>query len=120
MYNKFSLTLVTLLLLFVSASFSQDTVNKRRLTARINCVFYKKGADIPFTGIAFQKFLFSGKTNFIPMENGIMSGKAIGYYKSGAKKWEGIFEYGEKNGKEIGYYESGKIQSINLSSINNL
>lgn len=112
MYNKFSLTLLTFILAFVSASFSQDTVNKRKLSARINCVFYKKGTNKPFTGISYQKFLFSGKTNYIPMENGIISGKAIGYYKSGAKKWEGDFKYGEKNGKEIGYYESGKIQYI--------
>lgn len=112
MYNKSSLTLATFLLLFISASFSQDTINKRKLTARKNCIFYKKGTTVPFTGVAREKFFFSGEIIYRPIESGILSGKVIGYYKSGAKKYETDLKYGEKNGKEIGYYESGKIQYI--------
>lgn len=109
---KFLLLFTVVLKFFVSTAFSQDTINQSKLTTRNSCIYYKKGSNTPFTGMAYEKFIFSKKINYIPVENGILSGKAIGYYKKGgAKKYESNLKYGDKNGEEIGYYESGKIQS---------
>lgn len=110
--SVFSRTMIFMFIFMLALkSHSQDTIKYSRLAAHSGCIFYKKGDKSPFTGIVCYKIRFTGRKNYMPMENGILNGKGFGYYRSGAKKFEATFVSGEKNGQEIGYYESGKIQS---------
>lgn len=111
MKTRKSLIITPLFLLLSILSFSQDTIRKHRLKNGNNCIFYKKGSNIPFTGVGKQKLFFSGETVFITFENGIMNGKIERYYRNGIKKFEVPVKYGDKNGEEIGYYKNGTVKT---------
>ena len=101
--------LISLILFSFLVAGNRISINKLRNTGGL---WYSKGSDIPFTGVAY---IISENTGNKILErkyiNGIYSGKYNEWWENGKNKIKGTYRKGLMNGRWKFYYENGNVLS---------
>jgi len=78
-------------------------------------IYYKKGEDTPFTGVAVSMHKFAeavrDKTTF---EKGVKSGRRVEFHAIGVKSGEGMMKNNLKDGLWIYYDYDGEIEHVTM------
>ena len=75
-----------------------------------NGLSYEKGANVPFTGNAFQYFPDGDIQTIAGYKDGLADGVIKSWYKKDALMVEGFYENGKKTGTWKLHFESGKLK----------
>ncbi len=95
------LIIITFILSFLTTSIWSETLSLEDLVKRDD-IYYQKFSNIPYSGK-----IIGTKTGKI--ENGIMVGEWLSYFKSGQLEFIHNYKNGQRNGPWKRYYENGQI-----------
>ena len=101
--------LLTLLLILISFSFSQEPINYENSLVNRNGVFYTNDTNKPYSGKVFSLYDDGKIKTKGTLKDGIMINKTeLKWYKIGRKWSEGTFKDGKVDGLFEWWYENGQ------------